>query len=120
MTVPSEAASPTRVRMRALGGVLVLTLLALAALGFLWWVAVPVGPEVCALTWPGPRNCFAGDRLAAARVWTVIIVLVAFVSLVATVLLSRRHRWIPGVGASLLILVGVAGFVATAWIPVLA
>ncbi len=102
-------------------GILIMTLLALIAVGLIWWVAVPVGPEVCALTMPGPRNCFAHDRQVAATVWTVVIAVACLAAILATVVLSRRRSWVVGAGIVLLLLVSVAGFAAAAWVvPALA
>ncbi|WP_248242795.1 hypothetical protein [Microbacterium kunmingense] len=112
-----SSARPTTVMLI---GVLVVTLVALVAVGLIWWVAVPVGPEACSLVLPGPRNCFIHDRLAAATVWTVVIALAYLAAIVATVLLSRRWPRVVGAGIVVLLVLGVAGFVAAAWIPALA
>ncbi|MCR2811944.1 hypothetical protein NQ166_07160 [Microbacterium sp. zg.Y1090] len=101
-------------------GVLIMTPLALVAVGMIWWIAVPVGPEVCSLVLPGPRNCFTHDRLVAATVWTVVIALAYLAAIVATVLSPHRRLWFVGAGIVLMLLVGAAGFVAAAWIPTLA
>ena len=120
MTALDERRSSARPTAAMLVGVLIMTLLALVAVGLIWWVAVPVGPEVCSLELPGPRNCFIEDRLVAATVWTVVIALAYLAAIIATVLLSRRRPWVVGAGIVLLLVVGVAGFVAVAWIPELA
>ncbi len=120
MTALDGMRASARPTAAMLVGILIITLLALIAVGLIWWVAVPVGPEVCSLELPGPRNCFVHDRLVAATVWTIVITLAYLAAIIAMVVLSRRRWWVVGAGIVLLLVVGVAGFVAAAWIPALA
>lgn len=94
--------------------------LALVAVIVIWAVAVPVGPEVCALTYPGPRNCFAADRFSAGIVWTAVLGVLT-IALLLVFMIGRTRR--PAVIVSGIILVAVASitsYVAVAWIPALA
>ena len=120
MTALDDRRSAARATTVMLIGALIVTVVALVAVGLIWWVAVPVGPEACSLVLPGPRNCFIHDRLAAAIVWTVLIALACLAAIIATVLLSRRWPWVVGAGIVLLLVLSVAGLVAAAWIPALA
>lgn len=98
-------------------GTSIMVLCAVAAVLLIWSVAVPTGPEVCVLTYPGPRNCFVSDRLAAATVSTVVLGLTFAVALIASVTLFRRWSWAVGAGVALVLLAGPVAFVAVAWIP---
>lgn len=97
-----------------------MTLIAVATVGMIWLVAVPTGPEVCNLTYPGPRNCFISDRLGAAVVSTVVLGLAYVLVLVTSVAFSRRRQWVVEAGVFLLLLAAIAAFVSVAWIPALA
>ena len=98
-------------------GTSIMALCAVAAVVLIWSVAVPTGPDVCVLTYPGPRNCFVSDRLAAAIVSTVVLALTFAVALVASVTLFPRWSWAVGAGIALVLLVGPVAFVAVARIP---
>jgi hypothetical protein len=98
-------------------GTSIMTLCAVAAVVLIWSVAVPAGPDVCVLTYPGPRNCFVNDRIDAAVVSTVVMGLAFAVALVASVTLFRRWPRVVGAGGALVLLAGAVAFVAVAWIP---
>lgn len=98
-------------------GTSIMAVCAVAAVVLIWSVAVPTGPDVCVLTYPGPRNCFVSDRLDAAVVSTVVLALTLAVALIASVTLSRRWSWVVGPGIALVFLAGAVAFLAVAWIP---
>ncbi|MGC0370799.1 hypothetical protein [Microbacterium sp. SLBN-111] len=98
-------------------GTLTMALCAVAAVVLIWSVAVPTGPDVCVLTYPGPRNCFVSDRSDAAVASTLVLGVTFAVALIASVTLFRRWSWVVEAGAALVFFAGAAAFVAVAWIP---
>ncbi|MDQ1122149.1 CHASE2 domain-containing sensor protein [Microbacterium trichothecenolyticum] len=98
-------------------GTSIMALCAVAAVVLIWSVAVPTGPDVCVLTYPGPRNCFVSDRLDAAVVSTVVLGMTSAVAVAASVTLFRRGPWAVGAGVALVLSTGLVAFVAVAWIP---
>ena len=92
---------------------------AVAILGItaIWTLAVPLGPEVCALSMPGPRNCFVHDRAAAAIVGTVAIALLGAVITLIAILSVRSRHVIVFVGPIALFIGSVVAFLSAAWIP---
>lgn len=101
--------------------VLALTLTAaVAVLGIaaIWTLAVPLGPEACALTMPGPRNCFELDRARAAVFPTIAIGLLgAAIISVAVFFSPQSRRVVVFVGPVILLIASIAGYVSAAWIP---
>lgn len=115
-----KSTEPSLRSRRGLGVAAAVLALAVATVILIWAVAVPVGPEVCALTYPGPRNCFTVDRISAAIVWTTVLGVLS-IALLLVFILGRTRR--PAVIVSALVLVAVASacsYVAVAWIPALA
>ena len=111
----------TRVRSRlAWGGTVAMLVLALAAVIVIWAVAVPVGPEVCALTYPGPRNCVAADRISAGIVWTTVLGVLTIALSLALMLGRTRRRAVVAAGLVLVAVASIASYLAVAWIPALA
>lgn len=92
---------------------------AVLALALVWLVAVPIGPEVCAASLPGPRNCFISDRVQAAVLPTLVTVAIAVLSLVVIARPSKR-RSITVISVIVLLVVALASYVLVAWIPALA
>lgn len=90
------------------------------ALAVVWLVAVPIGPEACALSLPGPRNCFTSDRVQAAVLPTLAIIATAAVSIALVFASPKRARSIATCSAILLLLLTVASYVVVGWIPALA
>lgn len=93
---------------------------ALVGLALIWLVAVPLGPEVCALSLPGPRNCFVSQRLDAAPLPTIVIVLLAAASIAICLIWSRRARVLRWVATITLVAATVGAYLLVAWIPALA
>jgi hypothetical protein len=91
-----------------------LTLLWLAAI---WLVAVPTGPDSCASTPPGPTNCSTSQRVQAAVLPTVTLVVAAVVTVLA-VARARSRRAVSIVGALVVLCIGAGGYLAVAWAPV--
>lgn len=100
------------------GGILTATLVSIGAILLLWTVAVPSGPEVCGLVYPGPRNCFTGDRVSAAVVWSTVLG-VLYVAVLLLAFVSRRRVFVVA-GIALLVVTTVAAYIAVAWIPAFA
>ena len=98
-------------------GMSIMAVWAVVAVVLIWSVAVPTGPEVCNLTYPGPRNCFVSDRLDAAVVATVVLGLTFAVAVIASTTLLRRWPWAMGAGVALVLLAGPVAFLAVAWVP---
>ena len=82
-----------------------------------WILAVPLGPEVCALSMPGPRNCFVADRASAARPATVASALLAAAIMLTAVFSARSRRAIAFVGPIVLLIASAAAYLSAAWIP---
>ena len=95
-------------------------MLGLAAIVLIWAVAVPVGPDVCRLDFPGPRNCFVADRTSAGIVWTVIVGVISAAMLLVSIVAQRRRRLLVILGAVALVITVGASYLAVAWIPSLA
>lgn len=94
--------------------------MASAAIFVIWAVAVPPGPEVCALTYPGPRNCFVADRVSAAIVWTTALGVLALALALVFVLGRIRRPAVVVSGIVLVVIASAASYSAVAWIPALA
>ena len=99
------------------GGIFTATLLTIVAIVLLWVVAVPRGPEVCGLSYPGPRNCFTEDRMMAGVLWSTVLG-VLYVALLLVAFVARRRVFVVA-GITLLVLASVAAYIAVAWVPVL-
>lgn len=95
-------------------------LTAIASVTAIWLIAVPFGPEVCALSLPGPRNCFPSQRIQAAFLPTLAIMAIAVFSIAVTLVWPRISRVISFVAVLLLLAMTVIGYVLVAWIPALA
>jgi hypothetical protein len=90
------------------------------ALGLVWLVAVPIGPEACALSMPGPRNCFDSERVQAAILPTVAIVATSVLSLVLVFVWPGKSRLIAVSSVIVLLALAVMSYLLVAWIPALA
>lgn len=93
---------------------------ALGGLALIWLVAVPLGPEACALSLPGPRNCFVSQRLDAAPLPTTVIALLAAISLGICLIWPQTARVVRWVATVLLFAATVGAYFLVAWIPALA
>lgn len=91
--------------------------LAVLAVACIWLIAVPVGPDVCALSMPAPRNCFGGHRVAAAAGPTVAIVGLAVVATSVAILVRRGRLAVTSIGAIVVLVAATASYLAAAWIP---
>ncbi|MCR2792380.1 hypothetical protein NQ156_04815 [Microbacterium sp. zg.Y625] len=94
-------------------------LTALASAAVIWLIAVPFGPEVCALSLPGPRNCFTSQRIQAAFLPTLAIMAIAVLSIAVTLVRPRISRFVSFVAVLLLLAMTVIAYVLVAWIPAL-
>ena len=90
------------------------------ALAVVWLVAVPIGPEACALSMPGPRNCLTNDRVEAAILPTIVIIAAAILSVALLVVWPQSSRWISTCSVIVLLVMAAASYVLVAWIPSLA
>ena len=94
-SVGAQLRQRSRVRF---GQIVIATLIAVAALAVIWFVAVPAGPVVCPAIMPPPTNCMLSYREGTA----IVITILAFAVYVATVLLAftvgRRRRALVTVG----------------------
>lgn len=90
------------------------------ALALVWLVAVPIGPETCALSLPAPRNCFTVDRVQTAIVPTLIIIAAAVSSIVVIHTWPSRSRLIAVTSVIMLLVIAVASYFLIAWMPPLA
>ncbi len=121
-----NAARRGRLSAPAVATAVALALVAVAATALIWLVAVPVGPEVCALSMPAPRNCFAHDRIVAAATATPVLAVIALALAAAVIAteteyVDRRARNLARAAApALLIVVATGAVISTAWIPALA
>lgn len=98
---------------------LVLLVAGLAILGIaaIWLLAVPRGPEVCALSMPGPRNCFISDRAQAAIASTVAVALLGASIIVVARLEPRSRRAMAFLGPLVVLIASVTAYLSAAWIP---
>lgn len=117
MGVRDGKQSAERTTASLIVGTSIMALCAVTAVVLIWFVAVPTGPDVCVLTYPGQRNCFVSDRLDAAVVSTVVLGMTSVVALIASVRLFRRWSWAVVAGVALVLMAGAVAFVAVAWIP---
>lgn len=90
---------------------------AILGIAAVWILAVPFGPEVCALSMPGPRNCFVAERASAARSATIVIALLAAAIMLATLFSAQSRRAIDFVGPIVLLIASAAAYLSAAWIP---
>jgi hypothetical protein len=90
------------------------------ALALIWFIAVPIGPEACALSLPGPRNCFTSDRVQAAIWPTIVIIAAALLSVALLFARPKNSRVIGAWSVVLLLVIAAASYVLVAWIPALA
>jgi len=90
------------------------------ALAIVWLIAVPIGPEACALSFPGPRNCFTSDRVQAATLPTIVIIAAALLSVALLFAWPKNSRMITTWSVVLLLVMAAAFYVLVAWIPALA
>ncbi|MCR2801329.1 hypothetical protein QNO21_08425 [Microbacterium sp. zg-Y818] len=95
-------------------------LTALASAAAIWLIAVPFAPEVCALSLPGPRNCFTSQRIQAAFLPTLAIMTIAVLSIVVTLVRPRISRFVSFVAVLLLLAMTLIAHVLVAWIPAFA
>ena len=89
---------------------------AILGIAAVWILAVPFGPEVCALSMPGPRNCFVAERASAARSATIVIALLAAAIMLATLFSAQSRRAIDFVGPIVLLIASAAAYLSAAWI----
>ncbi|KAA9150985.1 hypothetical protein F6B41_19335 [Microbacterium lushaniae] len=104
----------------ALPPVLLIGLFSLLALAVIWLVAVPLGPDVCALVLPAPRNCFTSDRVQAAIAPTVLVILLAIVSTLTAIFAPQARRGIAIAGPVVLAIIAALSYLLVAWIPAFA
>ncbi|MBC7594338.1 MAG: hypothetical protein H7288_10415 [Kineosporiaceae bacterium] len=90
---------------------------AILGIAAVWILAVPFGPEVCALSMPGPRNCFVAERASAARSATIVIALLAAAIMLATLFSAQSRHAIAFVGPIVLLIASPAAYLSAAWIP---
>jgi hypothetical protein len=92
---------------------------AIAILGItvIWTIAVPIGPEACALSMPGPRNCYMHDRAQDALLATIAITLVGAVVASIAIVFTQSRRVMSFLGPIVLMIASVAGYLSAAWIP---
>ncbi|MBC7590554.1 MAG: hypothetical protein H7226_05850 [Salinibacterium sp.] len=114
MTVATKEVHRPLAVLLPLSLVAVVTILGITAI---WILAVPHGPEVCALSMPGPRNCFVADRASAARSATAAIALLGAAIMLTAVFSARSRRAIAFVGPIVLLIAAVAAYLSAAWIP---
>ncbi|WP_194410875.1 hypothetical protein [Microbacterium cremeum] len=107
-------------RRKPLSTVAPIVVTALVGLAAIWLVAVPLGPEACALSLPGPRNCFVSQRLDAALLPTIMIVLLAAASMVVCLVWPRLAGAVRWVATITLVAATVSAYLLVAWIPGLA
>ncbi|UUE19301.1 hypothetical protein [Microbacterium sp. J1-1] len=94
---------------------LLATVLTLGTVAFIWLVAVPVGPLVCAAVDPPTSNCFLSHRQGSALVMTVIVIAVYLLALLPALL--RRARGVLVVGVVLLASAPFVSYAVVAWAP---
>lgn len=117
-----RVAAETDRRLRAMVGAVIV--IAAVGLGILWLVVVPTGAEACALSMPGPRNCFPSDRVSAAQVGTALVAIGTIIPVALALAVARSRpgtaRTIAGIG--LVLTSATAGYAlfTSAWIPALA
>lgn len=99
---------------------LVAALLAIVAIAAIWLIAVPIGPDVCALVMPAPRNCFLDHRAHNAVAPTIALAITALAILVASAAFPRARRVVGVAGVVAVLLLGAIAAVLVAWIPALA
>lgn len=90
------------------------------ALAVVWLIAVPIGPEACALSLPGPRNCFTSDRVQASILPTIVIIAAAVSSAALLFAWPKNSRMITTWSGVVLFVMAAAAYVLVAWIPALA
>ena len=93
------------------------TVVAILGITAIWILAVPPGPEVCALLMPAPRNCLVAHRASAASSATVVIALLAAAIMFTAVFSARSRRAIAFVGPIVLLIASAAAYLSAAWIP---
>ncbi|MCC2032684.1 hypothetical protein [Microbacterium allomyrinae] len=103
-----------------LSPILVIGIATVLDLAIVWLVAVPIGPEACALSLPGPRNCVMADRVQAAGLPTLAIIIAAAISIALVLVSPKRARPIAICAVILLLLLTAASYVVAGWIPALA
>ena len=114
MTVATKEAHRPLTMLVPLSLTAVVAILGITAV---WILAVPLGPEVCALSMPGPRNCFVAERASAARSATIVIALLAAAIMLTAVFSARSRRAIDFVGPIILLIASAAAYLSAAWIP---
>ena len=87
------------------------------AVAVIWLVAVPVGPEACALSMPAPRNCFEVHREAAAVGPTIALIVLGIAILAAAMFVRRRRLLVTVIGSIFVLTAATASYLAAAWIP---
>ncbi|MDL9978023.1 hypothetical protein [Microbacterium candidum] len=97
-----------------------MVLVALAGLALIWLVMVPVGPEACVLSLPGPRNCTITSRVEAAVIPTSGIFAIGLLSALWAILSPRSAPAARITGIVLLSLAIGVSYLLVAWIPALA
>ncbi|GAA2995205.1 hypothetical protein [Microbacterium aurantiacum] len=123
MSSPTLRVAPeTDRRLHAVVAAVIVT--AAVGLGILWLVVVPTGPEACALSMPGPRNCFPSDRVSAAQVGTALVAIGAIVPVALALVVARARpraaRTIARIGLVLTSVTAGYALFTSAWIPALA
>ncbi len=114
MTVATKEGPRPRTVLVPLSLTAVVAILGITAI---WTLAVPPGPEVCALLMPAPRNCLVAHRASAASFATVTIVLLAAAIMLTAVFSAPSRRAIASVGPIVLLITSAAAYLSAAWIP---
>lgn len=117
--VLKEVSGVPKAWSKAIAMILAIGLAAIALL-VIWLVAVPNGPEICALSMPGPRNCFDGDREHSATLASIAVVLVAALTIALQLVRPKLWPAIRAVAWATLALSPAWAYVVSAWIPALA
>ena len=91
-----------------------------ATIALVWFIAVPLGPSVCAAIYPPARNCFWSDRLEKGLVVSVAVVVIYIATVTLALMKNRRHHKLVVSGVALLAVAPILSYLAIAWIPAFA
>jgi hypothetical protein len=106
MTVETAPVSRDVQARRAVGAATVVLLATVAAI---WWLAVPL-EAVCPAVDPAPGGCTASDRESAGVTWTIVVAIAYALSVAVALTVGRRWRWLSGAAISVLLVVAVIAF----------
>lgn len=120
MSTKPDNVSERLPRERPVGPMLVVVAVATLGIGAIWALAVTIGPDVCGLSYPGPRNCFIHDRADAALLPTVLIGALTAIAVAAIALAPRMRRAVTIIGCGLMLVLIAVSYVHVAWVPALA